>query len=135
MSADRLIVKETWLIPESHAGRKIGCSTNKEKDFNDYAHIVCTVNGRHRDNAADARRLAVCWNAMRAFSTDSIERAEIDLVELQQQVAAARALLAEMMKLDDEDRIYSTEWDLTGSTDEFVDLAGRIRAFLAEEAT
>jgi hypothetical protein len=45
-------------------------------------------------SAADARRLAACWNALQAFSTENIERNGIDLVVLEQDRIEARTALA-----------------------------------------
>lgn len=104
----RLAVKGEWIIPEAHADRMIGSSTNKADDKSNYAHTVAIVRGKYQDDKANARRLAACWNAFDGVRTEFIEamagtgamRAASDsmsaLPAAQAELSAARALLREV---------------------------------------
>lgn len=69
----RLVVKGEWLIPEAHADRMIGSSTNKADDKSNYAHTVAIVRGKYQDDKDNARRLAAAWNAFDGVRTEFIE--------------------------------------------------------------
>lgn len=103
----RLVVKGEWLIPEAHADRMIGSSTNKADDKSNYAHTVAIVRGKYQDDKANARRLAACWNAFDApcMTTPMVEAlvniGGVDTLSetaahLTKELAAARALLREV---------------------------------------
>lgn len=47
-----LAVEFPWLIPAAHVGRKIGGSTNREKDFSEYAHIIATAQSKNGSTVA-----------------------------------------------------------------------------------
>lgn len=103
----RLAVKGEWLIPEEHADRMIGSSTNKADDKSNYAHTVAIVRGKYQDDKANARRIAACWNMFPDIDTDVIEIMPT-FIEFQQsyeqtlhetlcELNAARALLREAL--------------------------------------
>ena len=105
----RLAVKGEWIIPEAHADRMIGSSTNKADDKSNYAHTVAIVRGKYQDDKANARRLAAAWNAFDGVRTEFIEamagtgamQAASDsmsaLPAAQAELNAARALLREVI--------------------------------------
>lgn len=104
----RLAVKGEWIIPEAHADRMIGSSTNKADDKSNYAHTVAIVRGKYQDDKANARRLAACWNMFLDIDTDVIEIMPT-FIEFQQsyeqtlhetlcELNAARALLREVLE-------------------------------------
>lgn len=100
----RLAVNYDWLVPEDHADRPIGSSTDKKYDREHYAHSVAFAHSKYHDQAANARRLAACWNAFENVRTDLVElitmQTAADAMEklpaVQSELNAARSLLREV---------------------------------------
>lgn len=114
----RLAVKSDWLIPADQTDRPIGGAVNKERDRNHYANIVATVSDKYHDQAANARRLAACWNKCEGLETADLETGlslvdicaksngyQVRLADAQKELAAARALLREVLNDPDRDEL------------------------------
>lgn len=71
----RLIVLNSFLVPEAHANRKIGGSSDPKRDHDEYAHYIADVKGKrdYHNSEANARRLAAAWNACKGMTTEAIE--------------------------------------------------------------
>lgn len=82
---------------------------------------------------ANARRLAACWNACEGLETDDLEVVSIKRgIDLQKaELAAARALLAEVIKPHDD---YVAAIKAAGDMPVENPMAERIRAFLKGDA-
>lgn len=100
----RLAVKGEWIIPDAHADRMIGSSTNKTDDKSNYAHAVAIVRGKYQDDKANARRLAAAWNVCEGIDTELLETGATlaDICERSNgyviEINAARALLREVLE-------------------------------------
>lgn len=68
-----LAVRDKWIIPADHVGRKIGGHVDRDIDFVTYAHIIATVQSKYHDEAANARRLVACWNACEGLTQDHFD--------------------------------------------------------------
>lgn len=122
----RLAVKGEWIIPEAHADRMIGSSTNKADDKSNYAHTVAIVRGKYQDDKANARRLAAAWNACEGVATEQLEIISVVEVEaklmdcigsVRNDLNAARALLREVV-----DMVSSEEYnDIIRKADAYLD--------------
>lgn len=110
----RIVVLGEWLVPEAHESRLIGGSTNKAQDRNEYAHSIALVRGKYQDDAANARRLAACWNACEDIPTADLEAGatlaeicaksngyQVKLAAANTELAAARALLRDIQDTED----------------------------------
>lgn len=137
--SERLVWSGEWLIPESHAGRRIGGSTNKEYDETEFAHSVAMVRGKYQDDAENRRRLAACWNFCLGVDTVGLEAIKggmhgllVQGADEQEELAAARALLADILKADDEALAQMKELgiDLPFDEQQALGLTERIRTFL-----
>lgn len=71
----RLIILNSFLVPEAHANRKIGGSSDPKRDHDEYAHYIADVKGKrdYHNSEENARRLAAAWNACEGMTTDDIE--------------------------------------------------------------
>lgn len=105
----RLIARYEYLMPESHAGRKIGGASDKAKDFAEYAHIIATGGSKYHDAEANVRRLAACWNACEGVSTEGVEliadkggmfQVGLNRVNAERELDAARALLQDLIDIE-----------------------------------
>lgn len=112
----RLVVRNLWLVPETHGDRLIGGCTDPERDFEDYAHFIGSAEGKrdYHNNEANARRLAACWNALEGLTTEQIEQC---IAARDSELNDAHALLKEVGDICWDDGIS-------------LDLLGRIRSFL-----
>lgn len=139
-----LAVRDKWIIPADHIGRKIGGHIDRDVDFITYAHIIATVQSKYHDEAANARRLVACWNACDGLSIADLEvapgyaasiagfheqhdllmEARAEVMRQDKELAAARALLQEVLGIHDAAECHDHQGVFI---DEF---AERIRAFL-----
>lgn len=97
-----------YIIPADQSERPIGGAVDAGTDRNYYANIVATVSVKYHDYVENARRLAAAWNVCEGIDTESLETGATlaDICEryngYQQELNAARALLREVLKADDD---------------------------------
>ena len=105
--------------------------TDTHSDF-EFVVLRIGINDINCKTEANARRLAACWNACEGLPTQDLEALSVPFSELslggllsvRKELDAARALLSEILRLD----------EATSNNGEFGSLVGnmsdRIRAFL-----
>jgi hypothetical protein len=62
------------IIPEAHWQRRLGGSTDKERDREDYAHLICRVDGKYQPDHANAEYIAAACPAAVLELIAEIER-------------------------------------------------------------
>lgn len=86
-------------------------------DYGNGAYTILSGNSNFPDDA----------KANAAHAAASNPSAVIELIN---DLSAARALLAEVLNMHESSEIYTTSWDMTVDTDEFLALTKRIDALL-----
>ena len=116
-----------WLHVCSHSDKRL------RDEKGEWVADVASARRPEREDVANARRLAACWNACEGLETDDLEVVSIKRgIDLQKaELAAARALLAEVIKPHDD---YVAAIKAAGDMPVENPMAERIRAFLKGHA-
>lgn len=70
---------DQYVVPEAHADRHIGGSTEAKADYEEYAHQICAVRCKYLPNRANAAYIAACSPATILALLDALEILRKDL--------------------------------------------------------